>query len=1006
MRGLITLLAIVLLPLSVMAQTMTVKGVVKDAATGETLPGVSILVKGTAKGDTTDFDGNFTIAGVKKGDILVFSYLGFVTQEVVVDKSEIVVNLKESAEKLDEIVVVGYGTQRKKEVTGAVEVVGSETIENLNPTRIEQAIQGQVAGVNITSSSGAPGAGLNIRFRGVSTNGDSRPLILLDGSVIEDLSVVNPNDIESINFLKDATAGIYGVRAANGVILIKTKSGRKEQDFKFSVNTYAGFQQTTRTLPVLNATEYVLLANEAFAANGDPIPFPNVSGLGRGTNWQDAVFENAPIYNVDFNMTKGTEKSTYAFSVSAFDQEGIVGREKSRFNRLTAKFDFNHDFNDKLRLSTSTIYGHTNRYTLAESVLGSVLFNALNMPPNLGLSDQAPTTGVGIEVVNPLDQTAATYNRAWVNRITGNYGLTYSFLENFTADARIQFNHAVTDFEAFFPQVDFGSGKVFNNPDADVTKSRQTFTDYTFDAFVKYERVFNEDHDVKVLLGTSVFQSRGVNKLNYTTNGVRGTNLDNADFSIGPGTIDNLVQFNIPTEAFDARLLSYFARLQYGYKGKYLLSGVIRRDGSTAFGPANKFGYFPSVSAGWVVSEEKFMEDLEFLDLFKIRYSYGVIGNDRIPGNRFLGLLDGESAYVFNDQVVSPAAAIGGLPNPEIRWEKQKPLDIGVDISLFNKIDITADYFYKTTEDLLINPQTSLLLGGAAPGSSPPFVNAGTVRNSGYEFSISYSEDIGEDFSFSANYNFATLDNKVLFVGSDTGFEFAGGFGVGQENDIARMQAGFPLGYFHGLTTDGIFQTQAEVDSSAQPGAAPGDIRYVDANGDGVIDDDDRGYIGDPIPDLTMGLNLSFNYKNFDFTAYAFASFGNQIVRNYERTTPLTNRSAYDLQRWTGPGSTNSYPRVTTGATTNTLFSDFYVEDGDFIRIQNVQLGYNFGETFLEKIKFRKLRLYVSGNNIYTFTKYRGYDPSATSGAALGGGIDQGFYPVPRTILFGINANF
>ena len=327
-------------------------------------------------------------------------------------------------------------------------------------------------------------------------------------------------------------------------------------------------------------------------------------------------------------------------------------------------------------------------------------------------------------------------------------------------------------------------------------------------------------------------------------------------------------------------------------------------------------------------------------------------------------------------------------------------------LNLFDKVDITADYFYKTTEDLLINPQTSLLLGGAAPGSSNPFVNAGTVRNSGYEFSISYSDKIGDDFNFSANYNFATLDNKVLFVGSDTGFEFGGTFGVGQEIDIARMQAGLPLGYFHGLTTNGIFQTQAQVDASAQPDAAPGDLIYVDQNNDGVINDDDRGYIGDPIPDLTMGLNLSFNYKGFDFTAYAFAQMGNQIVRNYERTTPLTNRTVYDLARWRGAGTSNTTPRITTGATSNTLFSDYYVEDGDFLRIQNIQVGYSFSSEALKKLKLSKFRIYLSGNNIYTFTKYRGYDPSATNGAALGGGIDQGFYPVPRTFLLGINAKF
>ena len=984
------------------AQTYNVKGVVTDAVTGETLPGVNVVVKNTTKGDISDFDGNYSLTNVPKGSILVFSYLGYQAKEAIVDKEIINIILEESSEKLDEIVVVGYGTQRKKEVTGAIEVISSQTIEDLNPTRIEQAIQGQVAGVNITSTSGAPGAGLNIRFRGVSTNGDSRPLILLDGAVIEDLSVVNPNDVESINFLKDATAGIYGVRAANGVILITTKSGRKETDFQFNISMNTGFQQTTRKIPLLNATEYALLANEAFAANGEALPFPNVSDLGQGTNWQNEVFENAPIYNVDMGFTKGTEKATYALTISAFDQEGIVGREKARFNRRTIKFDYTRDITKNLKFSTSTIYANTNRFTLIENALGSVLFNALNMPSNLGVNDQAPTTGVGIEVVNPIHQAEATFNRATANRITLNYGLTYSFLDHFTAEARMQLNHAGVVSRNLFPEADFGAGKVFNRTLAEASFAEQRFTDYTFDAFVKYERVFDEVHDLKVLLGTSFFQTTGINIANRTNFGGSAASLAQANFDI-IGSQNNLTLFNVPRLFFDSRLQSFFSRVQYSYKGKYLLSGILRRDGSSNFGPNNRFGIFYGASGGWIVSDESFLEDNETIDFLKLRGSYGVIGNDRIPGNRFVSLLDGEGAYVFNNQIFIVPAAIGGLSNPNIRWEKQITTDFGVEFGLFNKVDVDLGYYYRKTEDLLIQPQTSLLLGGSAPGSAPPVVNAGSVRNSGYEFSLSYADDIGENAKFSLNYNFATVDNKVLFVGSDTGFEFGGTFGVGQEIDISRMQAGLPIGYFHGLQTNGIFQTQAEVASSAQPDATPGDIRFVDLNNDGTIDDNDRTYLGDPIPDITMGLNFTFEYKQLDFVAYGFASFGNQIVRNYERTTPLTNRTIYDLDRWTGLGTSNTVPRVTTGATTNTLFSDYYIEDGDFIRIQNVQIGYSFGEETLKATGFDKFRVYISGNNIFTFTKYRGFDPSATSGAPIGGGIDQGFYPVPRTFLLGLN---
>ena len=996
------------------AQTLDVKGVVKDATTGDVLPGVSIIIKGTTVGTETDFDGAYTIKA-EKGAVLVFNYLGYQKKEVIVNDQTINVSLSESAETLDEIVVIGYGTQTKKEVTGAVSVVGSATIEDLKPTRIEQALQGQVAGVNITQNSGSPGAASNIRIRGVSTNGDSRPLILLDGRVIEDLSVVNPSDIESINILKDAAAGIYGVRAANGVILVTTKTGRKNSDFKSVLNIYGGFQQTTREIPLLNATEYALLANEAFAANGEALPFTNISGLGQGTNWQDSVFETAPIYSVDYTLNKGTEKSTYSLGISVLSQDGIVGGSKSNFNRRNVRFNFDTDILDNLKFTSSTIYTNTNKKNLIENTLGSVLFNAVNMPPTTPLFDAngdfslPPVTGTGIEVANPLAQIDNAHNRSWVNKISGSYGLNYKFLEHFSAETRFQANYSVSNANTFTPLYFYGNGSVFNPPQATFTDFSQSFFDYTFDAFIKYERLYNDVHDVKAMIGTSIFKTTGRFNTILTSQATSGTNLN--DVVIGGPIVngDGLELFrqrnNGSNLSFDSRLLSYFARFQYAYDSKYLFSAVIRRDGSSNFGPKNKFGYFPTASLGWVISEEDFLEDNSTINFLKLRASYGIIGNDRIPGFRFLSTLDGEAEYVFNNELVV-GSAIGPIANPEIKWEQQKPLDIGIDLELFNKVNITADYFRKTTEDLLVAAQTSGIIGVAAPGSSVPVINAGTVVNKGFEFSIGYKEEVSEDFNFNVNYNFTTLDNEVTFVGNQTGIIEGGVFGVGQEPP-SRMEAGFPIGYFYGYKTNGIFQTQAEVNAHAtQTNANPGDLRFVDTNGDGVITPDDRTYIGDPIADVTMGLNLSFNYKNFDFNAYAFASIGNEIVRNYERNLPLTNRPTYYLDRWTGPGTSNTFPRVTTGATGNSLFSDFYVEDGSFVRLQNIQLGYSFSKSVLEKIKFDKLRFYVSAANLFTLTKYRGFDPTTSNGAPIGGGIDQGFYPNPKTFLFGMNVNF
>ena len=1014
MRKKITFLLFALSTMIAFSQTFNVKGVVKDAVSGETLPGVSVVIKGTSIGTETNFDGVFNLVNVKQGATLVFNYLGKKPKEVVVTSASITVSLEDAAEALEEIVVIGYGTQRKKEVTGAVTVISSATIDDLQPTRIEQALQGQVAGVNITTSSGSPGAAANIRIRGISTNGDSRPLILLDGRVIEDLSVVNPSDIESINILKDAAAGIYGVRAANGVILVTTKSGRKNTAFVSTFNTYVGFQQTTREIPLLNATEYALLANEAFAANGEPLPFPSVAGLGQGTNWQRQAFESAPIYSIDYTLNKGTEKSTYSLGLSVLDQDGIVGLDKSNFNRRNIRFNFDTEITDKLKFTSSTIFTNTNKRNLSENVLGSVLFNALNMPPTIpvfqanGEFSRPPATGTGIEVANPLAQVDNAQNRSGVNKISGSYGLNYQINSDFSAETRYQANYAISNTNTFNPLYTYGNGNVFNVDQSTFTNFKQNFFDYTFDAFLKYEKIFNDKHDVKAMVGTSVFQTIGRFE-NILTSTATGTTLN--DFILGTPVLngDGLQIFknnnNGSNLAFDSRLLSYFGRFQYAYDGKYLFSAVVRRDGSSNFGPKNKFGFFPTASLGWIASEEDFLKESNVISFLKLRASYGIIGNDRIPGFRFLSILNGEAEYVFNNQLAQ-GIAVGPVANPEIRWEKQIPLDIGLDVELFNKVTITADYFKKRTEDLLVSAQTSGIIGVAAPGSSVPVINAGTVENEGLEFSIGYKETVSEDFNFNVNYNFTTLRNNVTFVGNSTGIIEGGSFGVGQEPP-SRMEAGFPIGYFYGYKTDGIFQTQADVNAHAtQLNAAPGDLRFVDTNGDGVIDADDRTNIGDPIADVTMGLNLSFNYKRFDFNAYAFASIGNEIVRNYERNLPLTNRPTYFLDRWTGPGTSNTSPRVTTGATGNNLFSDFYVEDGSFLRLQSVQLGYSVGQETLEKLQFSKLRFYVTGSNLFTLTKYRGYDPTTSNGAPIGGGIDQGFYPSPKTFLFGMNVTF
>jgi TonB-linked SusC/RagA family outer membrane protein len=993
---------------SLLAQNKVVTGTVYEASSGLPLAGATVSEKGTNNGAITDFDGNFSLKNVTPKGVIVVSYIGFLSQEVATVNTlgALNVQLVEDASQLDEVIVVGYGTQRKKEITGAVSVIGTETIEALKPRRIEEALQGQVAGVNITSGSGAPGSGLNIAIRGVSTNGDNRPLILLDGNVIEDLSVVNPADIESINILKDATAGIYGVRAANGVILIVTKSGSYNSELKAEFKSYYGVQETTRKIPVLNATEYALLVNES-RTNGGQVPlFNNVGSLGQGTDWQDTVFESAPVISADLTVSGGGENSKTSFGLSYLTQDGIVGGSKANFSRFTARVSHDRKIIEKLKLNTTILLSNTDRKSLSENAVGSVLYNALNNAPTFSVRDASGaftlSEGLGNEVINPIAQIANTNNNTDVHKIGGSLGLTYEINDNFSVSSRFQGNYAEVDGYSFAKKQFYGSGKVFNIARNSVFEELNIFRDYTFDAFLTYKNTFADKHNVNVVLANSVFRTTGSFR-SFTGFDIPGDNGNNASIANAGEVIDNNVNGG---NTFDARLLSYFTRIQYDYEGKYLFSGVIRRDGSTKFGPDNKFGYFPSASAGWVLSEEEFLSSSQNLSFLKLRGSYGIIGNDRIGDFGFESLVNGEGAYVIGNELVI-GTAVGKLSNPEVKWEEQKTLDIGLDAKFFgNKLDVTVDYFNRRTEDLLLTPQVSGILGGAAPGSGAPTVNAGTVENKGIELSVSYRKTVSENFKYSISANATTLKNEVLFVSDENGFIAGGSFGIGQEAP-SRMEAGFPIGYFRGYETDGIFQNQGEVDSAATlDGAQAGDIRFVDINGDGIIDDLDKTDLGNPIPEATFGMNIGFTFKNFDFLTYAYASLGNEIVRNYERFQPLTNRTTAYLGRWTGSGTSADFPRVTTAASNNTLFSDFFVEDGSFIRVQNIQLGYTFSEKLTNAWKMDEFRLYASVSNAFTFTKYRGYDPTTSSGAPIGGGIDIGFYPTPKTYLLGLNLKF
>jgi len=996
----ITLLFLLLIGFCATAQTVNVKGVVKDAVTGEVLPGVSIVIKGTVKGTESDFDGLYNLKDMNVGETLVFRYLGYKQYEVIVKSARVDVSLEIEAESLDEIIVVGYGSQKRKDVTGSVSIVGEETLQALKPIDATSALQGTTSGVAVNLSSGAPGAKVNILIRGVSSNTNNQPLTIVDGYE-GDLNSINPNDIESITVLKDAQAAIYGIKGANGVVLVTTKIGKKNKAPTVRYDTYAAVQQTTRKLDYLNATEYALVLNESYAASGQSLPFSDVSQLGFGTDFQEELFNNALLMNHNISVSGGGENSRYFISASRTEQDGIIAKENSNFTRNNIKLNLGIDITEKLNFSVIANYFTT----ASEGFSGSVLFNGLNFAPTFAADEDDVNNFLGIELINPLNQLKNTFNENNGTGLEGNFKLEYKPIEGLKVTSRVGYKIFNEKGRSFSPIQSYGNSKVFNTLQSSVYQFKATSTRIVWESFANYEKTFAEDHNTTFTLGTSV-QNDLFDGIYASGIDVPNNSYDFAQLSLTDPQND---QRSLNSGFDDLRLISFFSRLQYNYKGKYLFSGLVRRDAASVFAKELRVDHFWSATTGWKISDEDFMKDNATISFLKLRASYGTLGN-LVGNNLNRSFLSGEGTYVFDGALVDGTAQ-GRIPNALAQWEAAEKLDIGLDINLFDdKVSIVADYFEETRKKLLIqNFPVSGILGTAAPGGANPTVNAGSSMNTGGELAISYKAIETEDASLNFSYNVTYVKNEVTDVTGGAFIE-GGGFAIGNLPP-SRMEVGQPIGYFYGLQTDGIFQNQAAVDahpsqsSLGAPLTSPGDIRYKDVNNDGVIDINDRTNIGKPQADFFMGFNLSGNYKNWDFSAYLYAELGKEIVRNYERFLPNSNKPSYYLDRWTGEGTSNSVPRLTNDATNNKLFSDFFVEDGSFLRLQNVQIGYNLDASLLERVGVAKLRLYTSINNLFTLTDYTGYDPTI-NGGAIGAGIDSGTYPSARQFILGLNVEF
>ncbi len=1019
---------------SIQAQN-TVRGIVTDASNGDPLIGATIAIKGANTGTITDIDGSYELTYETPDAVLVITYTGYQDREISVDgRTEINIKLESGSTLLDEIIVVGYGVQKKSVVTGSISKVKAADLEDMPVVRLEQSLQGRTSGVRVTSSSGQPGAGATVRIRGTTTIGDSNPLYIVDGVPIEGgIDYLNQNDIESIEVLKDAaSAAIYGARAANGVVLVTTKTG-KAGTMEVNYATYYGTQNPWRKLNLLNAREYAVLMNEASAAAGQSILFEDPASLGEGTDWQDAVFNyDAPIQNHELSLTAGNERSNYYASFGYFDQHGIVGsKEDSRYQRFSVRLNSNHNVTDRIKFGNTVSYTRNLSRGVAENTeFGSPLGRAINLDPITPLFETDPTVlsqpryannfdmlvrdkngmiyGISdlitSEILNPVAALEVAWGEGWADKFVGTVFGEWEIIDGLRFRSNMGTDLAFWGGEGFTPVHYLNAANRADQNSYSRNSARGLL--WNWENTLTYDRQLG-DHKLTLLAGTTAKHSAGK---------WQGGNINNI-----PVTDPEDASLSFPTDPasqvfygyeYENALTSYFGRVNYNYKSKYLFTALMRADGSSRFGTNNKYGYFPSVSVGWVLTEEQFLRRNPVINFLKFRGSYGVNGNDRIGDFRYVSTVGGGRSYTFgtsNDLVngVSPNA----IANPDLRWEETTEINIGFDAKVFKQFSVTLDYFNKTTDGMLLQIEVPGYVGNVGP-----IGNIAKLENKGYELELGYDNKIGDvNFSFAGNISY--VENKILNLGEDKtflpGLQRFGPQGI----ELTRTVEGFAYESFYGYKTNGLFQNDSDVAAHTnadgqllQPNAQPGDIRFVDVNGDGVLNEDDRTIIGDPTPNWTYGFNMSVNYKGFDIVMFGQGVWGNEIYNATRRfDLPKANFTGDALGRWTGEGTSTYFPRLTLNdgdpGTSNqnlTRSSDFWLQNGAFFRIKTLQIGYNLPSSVAQRAGMRRARVYVSANNLFTITQYKGFDPEIGAGA----GVDKGIYPQPRFYLAGLNVTF
>ncbi|MFS4467949.1 SusC/RagA family TonB-linked outer membrane protein [Maribacter sp. 2210JD10-5] len=1023
---------------------------------GAPLPGANIVVKGTANGTQTDFDGNYTLSNVESEATLVVSYIGFVTQEVAVNgRSTLNVSLVEDSQTLEEVVVVAYGTARKKDLTGAVAIIGAEELNVFPATTVDQALQGKTAGVQITSNSGAPGASVSVNIRGVGSFGSTTPLYIVDGFPTEDISFINPNSIQSLSVLKDASAtALYGVRASNGVVIVQTKQGTSGS-VQVELNSFVGFRTQPKEVSVLDVNQFSSLATELSASSdasvsGVAIPYSGWSNPGslRNINWQDEIFSSALTKSSTLNVRGGGEKSRFAFSAGVFDEEGTL--LESKFKRYDLGFNAGFDIRDNLRLKANVKYITSQNFQPFGTGRGALL-NLFSTIPHLAPTGEANLNGGTNPTDRPVDANgnfgavpdvtgeAFRDGRNWVARALENDqdNVNNTVLANIDAEwdiygglsTQLKVGGRVDNFagEFFQPQYYRSSGNVDLRNDAIYTTNQNTSNEWLAEYILKYKKTFNEKHTIDILGGVSA-QRRYRKFLEIEGVGF----LNNSIRSIGAANdIQNSNGFS------DRRTLaSTFARLNYNFDSKYYLTATVRRDGvGNVFSPQNLWGVFPSFAAGWNIDEESFMQDSAF-NVLKLRASWGETGNFAgIDPFGFLPLFVGQGGR--NDTNFSfdgtTNTQLGLAPlvlaNQDLSWETQTQTNIGLEGELLNgKIYFATDYFNRESGNFLFFQTVPAQTGFATQPQ-----NGGTVVNKGFEFLLGHRDTEG-DFTYDINANLTVIDNEITEIDNiskevvfsntfldsfnEDGFWF----------DVTRAQEGGEVGSFYGFVADGIFQTQAEVDAAPtqSENTSAGDRRFKDLNDDGIINGEDRTVIGSPVPDFYGSLNLNFSYKSFDVGFNFYGSYGGEILnlvkRELESASGYGNSASFSNvsteffnNRWTPTNPSNTFSRalIDDGNIQNNRASSYFVEDGSYLRLRNLNIGYSLPSGVVDKLGINSLRIYSSIQNLFTITNYSGVDPEIGQNTDINGnssvttrGIDAGAYPISKTFTLGFNLKF